>query len=155
MPKYKRSYKALPIFALLSLILFKFQNCAPVNEMAINPVPPLDAPVGIVDNFNSAKVSFVNNNWLIQQDSMGFALQGLCVGSPQGQLVEYQVIELGGLPKVVDAGVVECVGGGFELILSQVHFSSCGSKWQIRAVRQGISDQVAEAILNPDCITGG
>lgn len=152
---YKRRYKAIPIFALLLMILFKFQNCAPVSQMAVGSTLPnqnANPQQGIIDNFNVQKVSFLNNNWIVLQDSQGLNLQGLCIGSSKGQLIEYQVIELGDIPKAVLENSVECNGGGFEILLSQVHFSSCKSSWQIRAIRKGDPSQYAEAILNPDCV---
>jgi hypothetical protein len=147
--------RVLPISSLILIVLFKFQNCAPVNPSDAKFVGTGDSEVRIVDRWGESQVSFLTASITVPNDQPPpQGVQGLCVGSAKGQMIEYQVIEIKEIPEVVSAGVVECVRGGFELPLAQVHFSSCSSRLQVRATRQGDSETYAETFLQPDCAAG-
>ncbi|MCB0350340.1 MAG: hypothetical protein KDD38_04095 [Bdellovibrionales bacterium] len=141
--------RVIPISALLLVVLFKFQNCAPAPDM----VQDFDGTgeVRIIDRWAEQKVSFLTPNLIVASDAPKVDVQGLCVGSLKGQLINYQVIELNESAEIIGGGQVECVMGGFELPLAQIHFSSCSSRLQVRATRDGDTSGFAETVLVPDC----
>ncbi|OFZ12419.1 MAG: hypothetical protein A2Z20_06635 [Bdellovibrionales bacterium RBG_16_40_8] len=144
--------RVVPISALLLVILFKFQNCAPPSQMdAVTNVIGPDGQVRIVDQWSEQKVVFLSPSVVVPETQQVVDLQGLCIGSHKGQLIRYQVVELKENPEVLDEGSVECVGGGFELPLAQVQFSSCSSRLQVRAARDGDDTNYAETVLRPEC----
>ena len=154
MPAKNLLSRVLPISALILMILFKFQNCAPVGPGQANYSGEADTQVRIVDRWGEQRVSFLEPSVVVPASQEAVALQGLCVGSEKGQLIEYQVIELKDTPELIGAGVVECVMGGFELPLAQLHFSSCAARLQVRATRQGETASYAETLVQPACGAG-
>lgn len=149
--------RVVPIAALLLVVLFKFQNCAPVTPM--NSVVGGDigdstgGEVRIVDRWVAEKISFLSPTQIIEGDEVG--IQGLCVGSEKGQQIAYQIIEIGEAPdvspQVVNEGVVECVMGGFELQVQALNFASCLKRYQVRAARVEDNKNYAETVLQPNC----
>lgn len=144
--------RILPISALLLLTLFKFQNCAPAPELASDFVDSdMDGQVRIVDRWSEQKLSFLTSNVIVPVENSDLDLQGLCVGSETGQMISYQIIDLKENPEIIGVGKVECVMGGFELPLAQIHFSDCEARLQVRAAREDENSDFAETILVPDC----
>ncbi len=135
------------------IVLFKFQNCAPVSPSQ-DLVSGSDGEVRIVDRWHESQVSFMSPKMVVPETPSQQGVLGLCVGSVEGQMIEYQVIEISGSARLVSSGLVECVRGGFELPLAEVQFSSCDSRLQVRAVRQGDSQSYAETLLLPECAVG-
>lgn len=150
------SYKrVVPIAALLLVVLFKFQNCAPVTPMALATDGDGNAgdEVRIVDRWVAEKISFLNPTQTIESDDVG--VQGLCVGSEKGQQIAYQIIEISEDPaldpQIINEGVVECVMGGFELQVKILNPSSCVKRYQVRAARIDDDINYAETVLQSNC----
>lgn len=142
----------ISISSLILIVLFKFQNCGPAPQMSSQePFSPNSGEVRIVDRWNEAKVSFLTPTQKIAVQHSAVNVQGLCVGSEKGQKIQYQVLELNELPKMVYVGEVECVMGGFEVPIGSINFHSCEDKFQVRAARSGETGEAAETILQPDC----
>jgi hypothetical protein len=142
--------RTLPIAALLLVVLFKFQNCAPAPNM-VGANGSGDAIVRDIDQWNQQKIAFLNPQQSIPVDVNTISLQGLCVGSEKGQQIDYQVIVMKAIPEVLNAGHVECVGGNFELPLEDVQFNSCSERIQVRAARAGNANDYTETVLQPAC----
>ncbi len=144
----------ISISGLVLVVLFKFQNCGPAPQMsATDPVAnigPNEGEVRIVDRWSEEKVIFLAPTQKVATQQP-VNVQGLCVGSEKGQKIQYQVLEINDIPKIVYVGEVECVMGGFEVPVGAVNFHSCNDKLQIRAARTGDSSEAAETILQPDC----
>jgi hypothetical protein len=147
------SSRVLPISALLLLVIFKFQNCAPAPEMlnASSVGGDSESQVRIVDRWSEQKVAFLSPAHAVAPEEQSLSLQGLCVGSEKGQLIEFQVILIEDSPHVVANGTVECVMGGFELPISDLKLKSCNERLQVRAARLGENENYAETILQLDC----
>jgi hypothetical protein len=139
--------RVLPITALLTLLLFKFENCAPPPQSQMSGT----GEVRIVDQWGDKKVSFLSATVVVPKTQSALALQGLCVGSQEGQAINYQIIDLQEIPKMMAAGIVNCVMGGFELPVTDLHFDSCDSRLQVRAAREGDEIHFAETVIAPDC----
>lgn len=169
--------RVLPISSLLLVVLFKFENCAPTgaefssvagpggivnnlspgstgsNSGGAGPTGPGPGIVGIVENYNSSPLSFVANPQLVAQpDQDGpMAVQGLCVGGPTQQTIEYQVIDMRDTPKVVMAGQVPCELGGFALPVAHLDLHKCSDRFEVRAARTSDPSQFATTTLQLDC----
>lgn len=143
--------RVLPISSLLLLVLFKFQNCAPSPQAVASVDPDMDGEVRIIDRWSEQKVAFLSSTVSLPLDQNAVDLHGLCVGSVEGQLIEYQVIAVRDVPQITASGLVECVGGGFELMLRNLQASSCDESFRVRAARLGDEANYAEALLRPLC----
>lgn len=154
-PRLSASYKRIiPITALLLVLLFKFQNCAPVTQMTSADQDGYDgAPdeVRIVDRWVAEKISFLSSTQIIENENAQIDIQGLCVGSQKGQQIVYQVIEISDDPKIINSGVVECIMGGFVLQVQILNLMSCMHHYQVRAARIDDEKNYAETILRPTC----
>jgi len=146
------SSRVIPISALLLLVIFKFQNCAPAPEMLnASAENDLDSEVRIVDRWSEQKVAFLSPAQIVDPEQQSLNVQGLCVGSEKGQAIAFQVILIDHSPHVVANGTVECVMGGFELPISDLKLKSCSERLQVRAARLGEDQSYAETILQLDC----
>lgn len=151
-PRLKSSLqRVLPIAALMLVVMFKFQNCAPQSNMYDASSIGDGGEVRIVDRWAEQKVSFINPTHTVDGENAAVDIQGLCVGSDKGQQIRYQIIEIADVPHVVYEGLVECLMGGFELKLPAVHFASCSTRYQVRAARIGEETDYAETVLQPNC----
>lgn len=146
------SKRTITIGALLLVVIFKFQNCAPPTAMQsdLSSGAP-DDEVRIVDRWAPQKVEFMSPTQLVEGQERIVQIQGLCVGSEKGEQIAYQVIEISNEPRVISEGVVNCVMGGFEVELQALVFTSCSSRYQVRAARMGDDQNYAETVLQPDC----
>lgn len=150
--------RVLTLSSLFLVVLFKFQNCGPSQTSLANTSLnySADSQVRIVDRWHESQLTFLTEAQKVTPAQAEVFVRGLCVGFDNEQKIEYQIIALQALPKLVSNGVVDCTGGGFELQLStSVIFENCTDQVQIRAARVGQSDEVAETILTPDCTTFG
>ncbi len=166
--------RILPISSLLLVVLFKFENCAQSPEMFTTTGVPGGSisdgsgsggsgsgssgsgggsgVVGIVDNFNNAPITFVANPQLVSPPGDGpMAVQGLCVGGRDQQVIDYQVIDMRDTPKLVNAGQVECRLGGFELPVAKLNLKKCEDRYEVRAARVGEPSHFATTFLQLDC----
>jgi hypothetical protein len=146
------SKRVITLGALLLVVMFKFQNCAPApmqNQAAEGPIE--DGQVRIVDRWAVQKVSFVSKTQYVEGDAQPVQVQGLCLGSEKGTQIAYQVIALNEAPQVILDGVVDCVMGSFELVLKTLRFQSCMTRYQVRASRIGEDEYYAETMLQPNC----
>ena len=142
--------RVLPVGALLFLVMFKFQNCAPADPTSqLNSSD--DSVVTIVDRWNPQKIAFVQSDFVVPNETQKVDLLGLCVGSAKGQIIEYQIWADSSGTQIIEHGEVECMGGGFELPVLQVSFSSCNEKWRVRAAKLGDNSAYAEAEIKPEC----
>lgn len=147
------SKRVFTIGALVLVVMFKFQNCAPPsglqNQAGEDGLP--DGEVRIVDRWAPQKIEFMSPSQLIESEERSVQVHGLCVGSDKGEQIAYQVIEISNDPRIVYQGVVNCVMGGFELTLQSLTFTSCSSRYQVRATRLGDEQNYAETVLQPNC----
>jgi hypothetical protein len=143
--------RILPISALLLVVMFKFQNCAPSNNTSTQT--SANGTVGIVDNFSQTPLEFVANPQLIESTATyPLQVQGLCVGGDDSQVINYQVYNMNGTPSQVSSGQASCVMGGFELsIATKLAFNSCSDRYEVHATRSGQESTPIVTTLQLDC----
>ncbi len=137
----------IPIAALGILVLFKFENCAPAANFASSA--STSNTVKIVDNWNSSPVQFVNPTQVVTSNST--VVQGLCVGNPNGTVVNWAITSAQNPDQILDSGQVECKNGEFEVAVNSLSFQSCSDQFEVRAASTYNAGQMATTFLEPDC----
>lgn len=140
----RRFTRVFSICALLSLVLVKFQNCAPVNPSKY----AADGEVRIIDDWSQNKIEFMSPSYLVENSVQSINVQGLCVGAPKGQQVVWQLVAQDG---VVETGQTECLMGSFQLNISRLRFNDCNSQLEVRAQKADSIDAPAITVLRPFC----
>jgi hypothetical protein len=137
------------ILSLLTLVLFKFQNCAPTNpgeDFAQSP----DGEVRIVDRWQTAnKIEFMSPSYLVEETVEAVNVQGLCVGLPKGSRLAWQLADT--VAGVIESGVAECQMGNFQLQVKSLHFSDCNSRLELKAQAENSSEAPAITVFRPFC----
>ena len=139
--------RVIPIAALGLLVLFKFENCAPAANFA--SAASTGGTVKIVDNWNASPVAFVNSAQVVKADPT--VVQGLCVGNPDGTVVNWAITSTLNPTQILDSGQVECQNGEFEVAVTSLAFQSCTDQFEIRAASSVNTGQMATTFLEPDC----
>lgn len=142
----RRLARVVSVCALLSLVLVKFQNCAPTHPSQ----QFVDAEVRLIDQWNEGKIEFMNSSYLVETTARNISVPGLCVGAPKGQVLVWQLLDD---EQVVKAGYAECVMGGFQLTITGLEFSGCDRQLELRAHKRDSEEPPAVTVLRPFCDT--
>ena len=142
--------RVIPIAALGLLVLFKFENCAPVSKFAGVPSGSSSGNVKIVDGtYQQSPVEFLAPSQTVT--SPAATVKGVCVGVSDGTLVNWAVIPSQNPNQVINSGQVECQSGEFTVSLNGLNFSSCQDEFEVRAATMNDTSQTAVMFLAPDC----
>lgn len=137
---------ALSIFALLTVVLFKFQNCAPAP---IGAQVESDSEVRLIDQWYEGKLEFLSPAYVVQAPVENVVVQGLCVGAESGELLSWRLVDQA-QRRVLEEGQSECIRGGFQLQISQLIFQDCASRFELVASRSK-DNRNAVTVLRPFC----
>lgn len=144
----RKTPRILAILSILMVVMFKFQNCAPVP--GANSMASTDSKVGLIDGWNGVeKIAFMSPTYLVQGDSARIEVQGVCPGVQDSNLIGWELIRTDD-DSVMASGSTQCDLGGFAVELAQVSFADCNSRYEIRA-HDPSSTNKATTVLRPFC----
>lgn len=152
----RRAYwtRLVSIICLLSVVVFKFQNCAqtPGSEFSQSS----DGEVRLVDGWVDAnKLSFMSPTYLVQENVSNIEVRGNCpLTNMNGEenIVDWQVVRLSD-GAVVNSGQSLCESGSFQLALNDIQFGACDTRYEVRAQSAATSLQEAETVIRAFCDT--
>ncbi len=145
--------RVVPLIALLTLVVFKFQNCAapPGSNLAGG-----DSEVRLIDGWvDTSKLSFMSPTYLVQENVDDVQVQGVCPVvdmAANENVVDWQVVRLSD-GAVVSNGTSDCHSGGFQLEVSNINFGACDTRYEIRAQSATTSLQEATTTIRAFCDT--
>lgn len=143
--------RVFSIVCLLSLLLLKFQNCAPVHpvEAYSQPNDGGDSEVRIIDRWGNNKVEFLSPSYLVEDSVQVVNVQGLCVGVPRGHRLIWQLSDV--VRGVLEVGMTECDMGQFQVQVKGLHFEDCQSQLELKAQALDSSEAPAVTVFRPFC----
>jgi hypothetical protein len=144
--------RVVPLICLLTLVVFKFQNCAAPAGSAIAS----DGEVRLIDGWvDTSKLSFMSPTYLVQENVQDIQVQGVCPlveMATEENVVDWQVVRLSD-GVVISNGTSSCSSGGFQLHVSDIDFGACDKRYEIRAQSATTSLQEATTTLRAFCDT--
>jgi hypothetical protein len=149
--------RILPISALLLVVLFKFQNCSPIDPAAasVSAGPDVGGEVRVVDRWAAQKISFLQDSQTIDpaEQELGVVnVHGLCVGTQNGEFIKYQVFAVDSAIKLLAEGKAACLGGNFEVSIKNISFENCESTLRVQAERELDAQNNSSVELRPNCV---
>lgn len=123
----RRYVSILTILGLTSVVLFQFQNCAPVQPSATASNGGGDAR--IVDEYNKAEIQFVEESIQVREDVDTAEVNGLCARAHNGSPLNWVLWASSG--EVLARGESHCGAGGFNLRLESLNQAVCGVSYQL------------------------
>src|SRR5262245_33718277 len=73
-----RNVSILSFAAVMGIMLFNFQNCAPAITNAVQGKDPTDAEVRIIDDWNKSEIQFVQDSVQVHDEAVAAGVGGLC-----------------------------------------------------------------------------
>ncbi|MCC7406300.1 MAG: hypothetical protein IT288_18040 [Bdellovibrionales bacterium] len=116
----RKQLRTLVVAISGAIILAHYQNCSPVG---IHSGSVSSNEVRIVEDWIESKVTFVEPALDLQADATRVALEGLC--ARRGVKVLLWQLD-NGQAETQLAGKIECMSGGFSLVMSGMQEIECG-----------------------------
>lgn len=113
--------------ALIGLILFQFQNCAPPGKVAgDSSLQETDAQLRLIDDLNKTTIQFAALETEIDDAVDTTAVSGLCNRDHNGEKLKWSVWDSDDGASALDAGESSCAGGQFAVQLPELDQYVCG-----------------------------
>ncbi len=132
----RRNLNRFLTIVAVSLLLFKFQNCAPnpgATQLTESP-DGIDSEVRIVDRYKNADIAFLSSETPVANTATeALNVRGLCVGADDNEIINWEVTDSPNAIQAVVAGSSVCKFGQFELALQELTFSACNESLTLRA----------------------
>ncbi|RME18466.1 MAG: hypothetical protein D6797_00390 [Bdellovibrio sp.] len=148
MKKNEAAFKLAGIFAIMTLFLIQFQNCAPVSPIN-GAIQNIDGEVRVIDDWNADSLLFFSKTATATPNVSTLNIDGFCNRKAKNMEVFWYLIDPSQPNLDISQGVAYCNNGAFRVSVN-TEALQCNKTYSLMAGFDGVKK--AEISVRRPCI---